>query len=164
MAEHFVTIKQKNKTRYSNDEPFHEDTEYHLLRLLEKYWNAENTQGIKPKFFLTDKETTHDLSLSPAIKVMQGDMDQNFLGVSASAKEKQLAMRIELLTLDRTLMFDCTDEIVRILEFCRRRPIPGWDFVNMVAVRRMDPRAGNYNMVIQARLKRFAEPVIGNTY
>ena len=69
MAEHTVSVDLADSNRYTNDEPFHTDEEYNLLRLLEMWWKVDYTQQIPPVFYLTDKKIAHDLSLAPAIKV-----------------------------------------------------------------------------------------------
>ena len=161
MAEHTVSLDLADMNRYSNDEPFHTDEEYNLLRLLETWWKVDYTQQIPPVFYLTDKKISHDLSLAPAIKVHEIGEETVGIGLGYIAKKKKLTMNIEIITLDRTLLFDTKDEVIRILDFCRKNPIPGWDFIYNVSIKRMDPRAGNYHIIIQVGLERLVEPIPG---
>lgn len=163
MAEHVVQVGYSDLNRYTNDEPYHADNEYYLLKLLQDNWNKDNSQGITPVFYLTNKEITHDLSTAPAIKVFQNNEDSTAIGLGFIAKRMKLLMNIELITLDRTLLFDTKEEIVRILDFCRKRPIPEWDFIYTTNIKRMDPRAGNYHIMIQATIERLVKPIPGTT-
>jgi hypothetical protein len=51
-------------------------------------------------------------------------------------------------------LIDVKDEVIRILRYCRKRPIPSWDFIYTITARRLDPRAGNYRYVIVAGIER----------
>jgi hypothetical protein len=154
MPEHAVQVGYSNLKRYSTDTPLHEDNEYYMLELLQNYWNTTNTQQIKPTFFLTEKALTHDLSLSPAIVVYESTDDSMGIGIGYTAQKSRLAINIDVFTLDRTMLIDVKDEVVRILRFCRKRPMPGWDFIYTITARRLDPRAGNYRYVIVVGLER----------
>lgn len=159
LAEHYVAVDYIDQNRYTNDSPFHEDDEYYLLNLLETNWTITNTQNIKPVFYLTDKIISHDLSMSPAIKVYMANQDTTAIGLGFVAKRMRLLMNIEIISLDRSLMFDCKTEAERIVDFCRKNPIPGWDFVYTTNTKRMDPRPGNYHIVIQLTIERLVKPM-----
>jgi len=154
MAEHSVQLDYGDLKRYTNDEPIHEDNEYLMLQLLQENWKTENTQNIKPEFFLTEKALTHDLSISPAVVVYESTDDSMGIGIGYTAQKSRLAMNIDVFTLDRSMLIDVKDEVMRVLRFCRKRPIPGWDFIYTITARRLDPRAGNYRYIIVAGLER----------
>jgi hypothetical protein len=154
MPEHAVQVDYSQLKRYTNDTPYHEDNESSMLQLLQDNWKIANTQNIKPTFYLTEKDITHDLSLSPAIVVYEVTDDDVGIGIGYTAQKSKLSVNIDVFTLDRTQVIDVKDEVVRILRFCRKRPIPGWDFIFTITARRLDPRAGNYRYVIVAGLER----------
>lgn len=157
MPEHAVQVDYSNLKRYTNDTPLHEDNEYYMLELLQSHWNIANTQNIAPTFFLTEKELTHDLSLSPAIVVYEVTDDSIGIGLGYTAQKARLTVNIDVFTLDRTQLIDVKDEVLRILRFCRKRPIPYWDFIYTMTARRLDPRAGNFRYVIVAGLERLVK-------
>jgi len=154
MPEHSVQVDYNQLKRYTNDTPLHEDNEYYMLDLLQANWEITNTQNIKPTFFLTEKEIAHDLSKSPAIVVYETTDESIGIGLGYTAQKSKLSINIDVFTLDRTMMIDAKDEVLRVLRFCRKRPIPGWDFIYTMTARRLDPRAGNYRYVIVAGLER----------
>jgi hypothetical protein len=145
--------------RYANDTPAHSDNESLMLQLLQNKWKIINTQNIKPTFFLTDKDIVHDLSLSPAVVVYETVDDSIGIGIGYTAQKSKLTINVDVFTLDRTQLVDVKDETVRILRFCRKRPIPGWDFIFTITARRLDPRAGNYRYVVVAGLERLVRPL-----
>jgi hypothetical protein len=154
MPEHAVQLDYDQKNRYTNDTPFHEDNETMMMELLQDNWKIAHTQNIKPMFYVTDKDITHDLAVAPAIVVYEVTDDNIGIGIGYTAQKSKLSVNIDVFTLDRTQLIDTKDEVLRILRFCRKRPIPGWDFIYTMTARRLDPRAGNYRYVIVAGLER----------
>lgn len=159
MAEHNIQVEWKDMNRYTNDEPYHTDDEYYMLYLLQNYWKTDNTQDISPRFYLTDKQISHDLASAPAIVVYQSNKDSIGLGISYPAERLKITMHIDVFTLDRTMLFDVGDEIKRILLFCRKRPMPEWDFIYTISERRLEPRAGNYRFMFVVEIYRLAKPI-----
>lgn len=159
MAEHTLSLRVDERKRYTNDPVYHDDVESQMIKLLETWWDTANTQSIKPRFYLTEKEITHDLADAPAIVLFE-QQDATFpVGLGFVAERIEMPIVIEIFSLDRGMMYDTKDEVHRILNFCRKRPIEDWDFIKTTSNRRAEPRAGNYHFVTTATLIRLVKPI-----
>lgn len=157
MGKHSIQIDYAEKKRYSNDPEYHADEESRILYLLQHYWEVDNTQTIKPYFYLTEKEITHDLSVAPAVIIYNIKDESEGIGIGYPAKKKEKVLAIEIFSMDRGLLYDTKEEIIRIVDFCRKRPILGWDFMYRTLSKRAEPRAGNYHFIINITLHRLVE-------
>jgi PKD repeat protein len=157
MGKHSIQIDYADKKRYTNDPEYHADEESRILNLLQRYWLIDNTQNIKPYFYLTEKEITHDLSLAPAVIIYNVKDDSEGIGIGYPAKKREKVIAIEIFSMDRGLLYDTKEEINRIVDFCRKRPILGWDFMFRTLSKRAEPRAGNHHFIINITLHRLVE-------
>lgn len=157
MGTHTIDVTYTDKKRYSNDPQYHADDETHIVDLLCRYWNTENTQSIEPSIGLTEADTTHDLT-KPKIIVFSNNTISTGFGLDYTAKRLEKTITLRIMALDRGLLHDVIDETVRILDFCRKRPIDGWDFLYTEKTDRVDARAGNYKYTLNITLFRLCKP------
>jgi hypothetical protein len=154
---HTLKVDYKDEEAFTNDPHFHLDEEFGVFEILNQFWEENRTQGKRPQFFLTEKIITHDISVSPAIIVSNSDDATQGMGVTYPAKSAVKTLAINITSLDRGLLFDTRNEVVRILDYCRKYPIAHWDFTSKLDVRRLDPRPGNNHAFVYLRLRKLVE-------
>jgi hypothetical protein len=154
---HILEVDYKDLTEFTNDPHIHLDEEYTVFKILNDYWDVNNTKGIRPQFFLTEKIITHDLSISPAILVYNSDEKSTGQGITYPSKSAVKTLTIDIKCLDRNMLFDTRDEVVRVLDYCRKYPIPHWDFVSTLSMKRDDPRPGNNHAYVYIRFRKLVE-------
>lgn len=151
---HTLQVDYKDLAAFTNDPHFHEDEEFHIFQMLDMYWDSTKTQDKRPQFFLTEKIITHDLAESPAIVIYNSEENSHGIGLTYPAKTETKTLVVDIKSLDRGLLFDTRKEVVRILDYCRKYPIPRWDFITTLTLKRIDPRAGNNHTMVFIRLRK----------
>lgn len=98
-----------------------------IYDVLNDNWNAETVT--EPKYYFDDTIRDHDYRGKDAIKIYWVDQIDVPVGLGYTSKYTETRVTIDVRSASRTTILKLRDEIIRCLDYKRKAPAAGYDFL-----------------------------------